>query len=381
MSYSPPKKINYLNNREILKEINESKKSFCYFIDEKYSNYDVIISEGDVVTSRIINQGILNRKRKIEQEARAEGTLSQLGEVEIDPWSIIIRVHTSDHIPEYISDNTEKKEPKKAKDGKIRTWFQPFKHYYIKNMDISGKLETTTDEVGNKIKQQKFTNIEVEEGGRSHWVNGLDNGCFDDTKGRISNRLALMFMKLVERYSQRPNWRGYSYLDEMKAQALLQLSQVGLQFDESKSENPFAYYTAIITTSFTRVLNLETRNQNMRDDILLQHGISPSHTKMINHELLEKYAAEYAKQLFVENRTRNIEELNVEIDEHYDTNTRKLSAKKDEFRKAVLAHFYDYHLNPPKNNNSDEEEYIDAMDVVSETEYTEYSDEFSDDYR
>jgi len=88
-----------------------------------------------------------------------------------------------------------------------------------------------------------------------------------------------MYLKLVERYSMRSNWRGYTYVDDMRGQALLQLSQIGLQFDESKSQNPFAYYTAAITNSFTRILNVEKRNQNIRDDILQQAGAMPSFTR------------------------------------------------------------------------------------------------------
>jgi hypothetical protein len=65
----------------------------------------------------------------------------------------------------------------------------------------------------------------------------------------------------------------------MRSQALLQLSQIGLQFDESKSQNPFAYYTAAITNSFTRVLNIEKRNQNLRDDILEMNNLNPSYTR------------------------------------------------------------------------------------------------------
>jgi hypothetical protein len=88
-----------------------------------------------------------------------------------------------------------------------------------------------------------------------------------------------MFIKLCERYATRSNWRGYTYNDEMRSQALLQLSQIGLQFDESKSQNPFAYYTAAITNSFTRVLNIEKRNQNIRDDILELNNYTPSYTR------------------------------------------------------------------------------------------------------
>jgi hypothetical protein len=81
----------------------------------------------------------------------------------------------------------------------------------------------------------------------------------------------------------RSNWRGYTYVDEMRSQALLQLTMIGLQFDESKSQNPFAYYTAAITNSFTRVLNIEKRNQNIRDDILELNNMTPSLTRQMQN--------------------------------------------------------------------------------------------------
>ncbi len=98
-------------------------------------------------------------------------------------------------------------------------------------------------------------------------------------------------MLLCDRYSMRSNWRGYTYVDEMRSQALLQLSQIGLQFDESKSANPFAYYTAAITNSFTRILNLEKKSQNIRDDLLVKHGYNPSYTRQLNDYLQAKKAS------------------------------------------------------------------------------------------
>ena len=97
-----------------------------------------------------------------------------------------------------------------------------------------------------------------------------------------------MFMMLCQRYSMRSNWRGYTYVDEMRGQALVQLAQIGLQFDESKSNNPFAYYTAAITNSFTRVLNIEKRNQNIRDDILEMNDLAPSFTRQHANETKAK---------------------------------------------------------------------------------------------
>jgi hypothetical protein len=115
--------------------------------------------------------------------------------------------------------------------------------------------------------------------GKSHWKGNLDTGEFSKDHGEMTRKLAMMFMKLCERYATRSNWRGYTYNEEMRGQALLQLSQIGLQFDESKSQNPFAYYTAAITNSFTRILNIEKKNQNIRDDILEMNGLNPSWTR------------------------------------------------------------------------------------------------------
>ena len=107
----------------------------------------------------------------------------------------------------------------------------------------------------------------------------MHNGKFNKDNGKVTTRLAQMWMKLCERYSTRSNVRGYTYNDEMQGQAILQLAQIGLQFDESKSNNPFAYYTAAVTNSFVRIINIEKRNQNIRDDILEMNDMMPSSTR------------------------------------------------------------------------------------------------------
>ena len=159
---------------------------------------------------------------------------------------------TFDHIPD---EPGRKKTPKTIADTKTKLNFPPFQHYKF-------------DEDDNLVCI-----------GKSHWEGGMENGCFSKAHGTATNELAKMWMKLVDRYATRGNVRGYTYNDEMKGQAILQLSQIGLQFDESKSNNPFAYYTAAVTNSFVRVINLEKRNQNIRDDILEMNELKPSHTR------------------------------------------------------------------------------------------------------
>jgi len=103
---------------------------------------------------------------------------------------------------------------------------------------------------------------------------------------QITNKLARMYMMLCEKYSMKFNWRGYTYRDEMEASAILQLTYVGLRFNEAKSANPFAYYTAAVNNSFCRVLNTEKRSQNIRDDILEMNGFNPSFSRQMSGKKL-----------------------------------------------------------------------------------------------
>lgn len=77
---------------------------------------------------------------------------------------------------------------------------------------------------------------------------------------------------------------GNSYVDEMRNQSLLQLVKIGLQFDESKSDNPFSYFSTVIGNGFCRVINVEKRNQVIRDELLEMHGLSPSFSRTSDYE-------------------------------------------------------------------------------------------------
>ena len=156
-----------------------------------------------------------------------------------------------------------KKNPKNPADSKIKVNFPAFQHWKYDDKDNLVCV------------------------GKSHWEGGMHNGKFNKEGGKPTAKLAMMWMKLCERYATRGNVRGYTYNDEMQGQAILQLTQIGLQFDESKSNNPFAYYTAAVTNSFVRIINIEKRNQNIRDDIMEMNDMMPSFTRQ-NKEAYEK---------------------------------------------------------------------------------------------
>ena len=270
------RKVNYLNNRDLLAEIHKSKNTFTSYTDEGFNQFDIILPGIDKINIRTTAEAKRNRAKRIGQKAyeerKANGEKVKQADCEIDykkinKTDVIFRVMTFDHIPD---DKGRKKKPKTVADTKEKLNFPPFQHYKFNEED------------------------ELVCVGKSHWVGGMENGYFDKTCGQATEKLAMMWMKLCERYATRGNVRGYTYNDEMKGQAILQLAQIGLQFDESKSNNPFAYYTAAVTNSFVRIINIEKRNQNIRDDILEMNHMNPSFTRQ-NQGVWEREQAEHNK--------------------------------------------------------------------------------------
>ena len=100
----------------------------------------------------------------------------------------------------------------------------------------------------------------------------------------MTPELVKMLMMLVERYAQRANWRGYTYIDDMKSEALVSLLNGALKFNPEKSQNPFGYLTQIVTHSFLTTLDKEKKVRRIRDDILEQNGFTPSHTRQLENE-------------------------------------------------------------------------------------------------
>lgn len=268
------KRTPYLTNKELLKEIHRSKNTYCSYLTTEDHQYDIILPSVEKINQRTVAEAKRNRADRLakqaHEQAQLEGKKSKLDQHLMD-WKkvpktdLVFRIVCWEHIPEAPG---RKKTPKLIQDYYTKINFPPFQHF---RFNEDGELICV---------------------GKSHWEGGLDNGWFNKDHGHMTNNLARMFMKLCERYGSKGNWRGYTYNDEMRSQALLQLSQVGLQFDESKSNNPFAYYTATITNSFTRILNVEKRNQSIRDDILEMNNLNPSYTRQTDNTIKAKALVE-----------------------------------------------------------------------------------------
>jgi hypothetical protein len=195
---------------------------------------------------------------------------------------LVFRVMTWDHVP--VAPKAPRKIDKKKTAKDIFDFEGDGEEIFADLEDNTLKAEVD-DMVHVKVNFPPFQHFRFDETntarciGKSHWKGSLENGEFSKDHGQITNKLARMYIMMCEKYAMKFNWRGYTYNDEMRNSAILQLTYVGLRFNEAKSANPFAYYTAAITNSFCRVLNTEKRNQNIRDDILEINGLNPSWTR------------------------------------------------------------------------------------------------------
>jgi len=286
MSLPSRKPVNYLNNKDILKEIHESKNSYCHFAQPDYHRYDFIVDMPQEPIEKSLEYAFKPETIQQAKETRAlrlsleQGSKDAVSPESIDIKDLVFRVMTWDHVP------VAPKQPRKTVKKKTAKDIFDFEE---EDPDaIFADLEDTTtkaevdDMVHVKVNFPPFQHYKIDSNntfycvGKSHWNGNLENGEFSKDHGQVTNKLARMYIMMCEKYAMKYNWRGYTYNDEMRNSAILQLTYVGLRFNEAKSANPFAYYTAAITNSFCRVLNSEKRNQNIRDDILEMNGLAPS---------------------------------------------------------------------------------------------------------
>jgi len=105
----------------------------------------------------------------------------------------------------------------------------------------------------------------------------------------MTPKLVGMLQMLVDRYSQKSNWRGYTYIDDMRSEAIVSLMQNALKFNPEKSQNPFGYYTQIVTHSFLTFLDKEKKVRRIKDTILEQQGFTPSHARQLENDMQQQH--------------------------------------------------------------------------------------------
>ena len=80
-------KRNYLNNKDILKQIHLSKQTYCAYTHDKFKDYDLIVAEHvncidiEDLTDENKEEAITNRKKRLQIDKDIE--------VDVDPNDIV----------------------------------------------------------------------------------------------------------------------------------------------------------------------------------------------------------------------------------------------------------------------------------------------------
>ena len=92
-------------------------------------------------------------------------------------------------------------------------------------------------------------------------------------KPKIPNYIGECFMKIAEGLSHKPNFINYSYRDEMISDGIENCLMYFENFDETKSSNPFAYFTQIIYFAFLRRIQKEKKQLYVKYKATEMYGI------------------------------------------------------------------------------------------------------------
>lgn len=106
-------------------------------------------------------------------------------------------------------------------------------------------------------------------------------------QGKMNNELAKMIRLLCERYASKGNFSGYTYVEDMMSYALLNICKNWALFDETKYDNPFAYYTQYIKNSYIQYLKMEKKQRNIRDALLIDNGLDASFNFQLDYSTMD----------------------------------------------------------------------------------------------
>lgn len=151
--------------------------------------------------------------------------------------------------------------------------------------------------------------------------------------GVISDKLARMLMTIAEKFSYHRYFIGYSYKEDMIADALLNLSERALLFDPEKSKNAFGYYTQAIYRSFRQYTLSERDERIIKDRMLLDLGANPSFNFQQELQELRSICPESANELTALHSS--LPDIEKELKEISANNAKKKKAAQEKKKKQL----------------------------------------------
>jgi len=91
-------------------------------------------------------------------------------------------------------------------------------------------------------------------------------------KPPVDDYLGSCFLKIANHLSYRPNFINYTFRDDMISDGIENCLQYLDNFNPSKSNNPFAYFTQIIYYAFVRRIQKEKKQVTIKQKLILDNN-------------------------------------------------------------------------------------------------------------
>lgn len=112
---------------------------------------------------------------------------------------------------------------------------------------------------------------------------------------RVSDRLGEMFYLIAFNLSNKNNFAGYTWKDEMVSEAVLTCIKYCKNFNPEKSKNPFAYFTKYCYNAFRAYIKKQNKHgfikQTLYDNMDMVEGDNYYTYKSLDYELLRNVKA------------------------------------------------------------------------------------------
>lgn len=97
-------------------------------------------------------------------------------------------------------------------------------------------------------------------------VNYKDSGIMSETLGR-------MIMRIAGGLSQKANYSGYTWIDDMRSEAILTVIKYIKNFNPEKSQNAFAYVTQICSNAFVSYITKQKKHSTIKNKLFENQDI------------------------------------------------------------------------------------------------------------
>lgn len=177
-----------------------------------------------------------------------------------------------ENVDDFELDEDDFQEPKKKG--------RPKSEHYVKESDLRDEILISKQQADNVLKaiKDKYNDLIASEKNKEKKkeLEVLLNDEIEKamTKTYCTPRLGEIIVLTVERVATQSKFRQYTYLDDMKAEAIYQSIRGVNKFDLTKvndagqKSSSFSYLTQIITNAFRQILKKEKKNRAIKDQAI-----------------------------------------------------------------------------------------------------------------